>query len=301
MFPRTEVRAPAAWFRLVLCLFSILPIDAAEVRDLLIVAGQSNAVGYDAKPSGLPEDLIDRQILFWWRCGDPPPDKHDSISGDKWMHLQAQPLGHPIKPRKDRQYGNFGQPEGGFGPEMGMARALAKDKGRKQAVLKAAFSGTGIRRDWDPGSDGDNGSCYRALVSEVKSAIEAAKKKGIEFRLRAFTWVQGESDANQNDVEHYEKALRDMLAALRKDLGAPNLKSLLAVNTRFLEGQNKFMPRIVAAQKSVAAGDPLVAYVDTSKCTIANRVHFDAAGTLEAGRLFAEQLLKLENGDQSGR
>jgi len=163
-------------------------------------------------------------------------------------------------------------------------------------VLKAAFSGTGIRRDWDPGSDGDNGSCYRALVSEVKSAIEAAKKKGIEFRLRAFTWVQGESDANQNDIDHYEKALREMLGALRRDLDAPELKALLAVNTRFLEGQNKFMPRIVEAQKAVAANDSLAAYVDTSKCSIANRVHFDAAGTLEVGRLFSKQLLKMEKG-----
>lgn len=52
---------------------------AAETRDLVLVAGQSNAVGFNAKPFELPADAADRDILFWWRCGDPPPDARDSI------------------------------------------------------------------------------------------------------------------------------------------------------------------------------------------------------------------------------
>ena len=51
------------------------PGDQAEpvVIDVLLVAGQSNAVGYDAKPSELPADLGDWAVRYWWRCGDPPP------------------------------------------------------------------------------------------------------------------------------------------------------------------------------------------------------------------------------------
>ena len=59
------------------------------------------------------------------KVGDPPPDKHDSMS-DGWTHLRPHPLGNPKKPRKDRQYGNFAQPSGGFGPEMGMVRTLQR-------------------------------------------------------------------------------------------------------------------------------------------------------------------------------
>ena len=47
---------------------------STQTVDLLIVAGQSNAVGYDAKPGELPPSDADREIRFWWRCGDPPPD-----------------------------------------------------------------------------------------------------------------------------------------------------------------------------------------------------------------------------------
>lgn len=280
----------------VLMMLVVVSLNAGEKRDLILVAGQSNAVGYDAKPEELPEDGRDRQVMFWFKVGDPPPDKHDSMS-DGWTHLRPHPLGNPKKPRKDRQYGNFAQPSGGFGPEIGLARTLL-DKGKTNlAIVKAAFSGTGIGRDWNPRSEGEDGVCYRALVAETHKAIAAAEKQGIEFRLRALVWVQGESDANAGNVHLYAGRMAKLIAALRKDLNAPDLIALLAVNTRFLEGRNKLMPLIVASQREVAAKDQLVTYVDTSKCTIANRVHFDSKGTLEMGRLLAEALLQLESVD----
>ena len=83
--------------------------NAADLKqvDLLIVAGQSNAVGADTDPGEMLTNEADQHIMFWWKCGDPPPDEHDSTSGGKWSHLQAQPLGNPKKPRQGRQYGNF--------------------------------------------------------------------------------------------------------------------------------------------------------------------------------------------------
>lgn len=272
-----------------------LVANGADKRDLILIAGQSNAVGFDAKPEELPEDERDREVMFWFKVGDPPPDEHDSMS-DGWTHLRPHPLGNPKKPRKDRQYGNFAQPSGGFGPEFGLARTLLDRGTAKLAIVKAAFSGTGIGRDWNPRSEGADGSCYRALMAETRKAIAAAKEQGIELRLRAFVWVQGESDANSGNVHRYAGRMAKLVAALRKDLQTPDLIALLAVNTRFLEDRNKFMPYIVASQREVAAKDRLAAYVDTSKCTIANRVHFDSKGTLEMGRLFAEKLLNLENG-----
>jgi hypothetical protein len=297
------------FFRFTL-LISVLALGAAvetyaadNTVDLILVAGQSNAVGADANPTDLAPSDIDREVMFWWRTGDPPPDKHDSTSARKWTHLQPQPLGNPKKPRdgKARQWGNFSHPDGGFGPEIEMGRVLAMvmkhdDRGgnKRLAIVKAAFSGTGIRRDWNPTSKTDSGACYRALVEETKAAIKAAEAKGLKMRLRGFTWVQGESDANARDAAHYEKALREMIAALRKDLNAPEMIALLAINTRFSGGKNKFVPKIVEAQKAVAATDTRCAYVDTSQASTANNVHYDAGGTVWVGHLFAERLLMVE-------
>jgi hypothetical protein len=279
-----------------LCLgASPVPADEKSVPvDLILIAGQSNAVGYDAKPSELPADPADKTILFWWRCGDPPPDEHDSTSGGKWTSLQPQPVGNPKLPKGGRQYGNFHQTEGGFGPEIGLARTLREKEGKRLAIVKAAFSGTGMRTDWNPADKGDGGSCYRALVSETKSAIAAARAQGITFRIRALVWVQGESDANAGDSANYEKALGGMIAAARKDLEAPGMIALLGINTEFGGGKNAFVPKVVEAQKAIAAGDPRCAYVDTAGAAIANSAHFSAAGTLEVGKRFAEELWKVE-------
>ncbi|MDA1165227.1 MAG: GDSL-type esterase/lipase family protein [Planctomycetota bacterium] len=279
---------------------SISGTDAADLKqvDLLIVAGQSNAVGADTDPGEMLTNEADQKIMFWWKCGDPPPDEHDSMSGGKWTYLQAQPDGNPITPRQGRQYGNFAHPNGGFGPEIGFARTLYASENKPLAVVKVAFSGTGLRQDWDHADPGDGGVCYRSLITETRAAIEAAKQDGIDLRPRAFGWVQGESDANAKDSVIYARNLNAMLTEIRKDLSAPKLAALIAVNTKFLAGRNTFMAAIIEQQKTAASFDARWEYVDTSAATIANQVHYDSKGTLEVGRLFAESLLKIEKHTQ---
>lgn len=279
-----------------LLLALVLPALAEEQRDLILVAGQSNAVGFNAQPSQLPADEAGRSVMFWWRCGDPPPDEHDTTSGGRWTTLQPQPLGSPApKASAPRQYGNFAQAEGGFGPEIGFARALVAKEKKPLAIVKAAFSGTGMAQDWNHADPGPGGACYRALVSETKNALATAKANGINLHLRALLWVQGESDANAAAAPKYEAALGDMIATLRKDLDTPDLIALLAVNTHFGGDKNTFIPQIVEAQQALGKKDARCAYVDTVSATIANAAHFDTAGTLDIGRRFTEALLKVES------
>ena len=262
--------------------------------DLIIVAGQSNAVGFDADPSQLPAYPLDKEVMFWWRCGDPPPDDHDAMSNG-WTTLQAQPLGRPAdKNVSQRQYGNFAHPSGGFGPEIGLARTLTAREHRPLAIVKAAFSGTGLRMDWNPASKEADGACYRALVEEVRKAVADGKSNGKSFRIRAFAWVQGESDANANDAPLYEKRLGELVEALRKDLGASQMVALIGVNTNFGNGKNTFMPRIIEAQQALCGHLPGSIYVDTAGSTYANAAHFDTAGTVDLGVRYAKALIRAE-------
>lgn len=275
-----------------------------EPIDLVIVAGQSNAVGYDAKPRQLPADPRDKDVLFWWRCGDPPADDHDSTCGGKWTHLQPQPLGTPKLPKAGRQYGNFAQADGGFGPEIGFARELlAKEPGKKFAIVKAAFSGTGLRTDWNPHDSGEGGSCYRALFDEVRAALRTGREQGLVFQPRALLWVQGESDATPQDAKAYAANLEALIKALRGDLAAKDMTVLLAVNTKFKANPdpNPLVLQVVEAQKQVAETLPRCDYVDTSAATVANTAHFDAAGTLDVGRRFADALLAAEAGGPASK
>ena len=102
------------------------------------------------------------------------------------------------------------------------------------------------------------------MIDEAKAAIAAAKSKYVTLRPRAFVWVQGESDANAKDAPSYVANLSAMLKSLRAELDAPDLILLLGVNTRFGNGKNAFMPKVIAAQKEVAAALPRARYVDTA-------------------------------------
>jgi hypothetical protein len=272
-------------------------------RDLVLIAGQSNAVGFDAYASELPPDASDRDVMFWWRVGDPPPDNYDVTSGGKWTYLQSQPKGTPMetttaeaKAKSPRQYGNFKKAEGGFGPEIGLARELRVREGQPFAIVKAAFSGTALMQDWNPDDAGQTGACYRALVTETKAALAAARAQGIALRLRALVWVQGESDATKAAAPEYAKNLAQLLTRLRRDLEAPQLIALIGVNTHFGNGKNPHMPVIVAQQRALAAMDPLTRYVDTegAETLLPSQTHFTAKGTLEIGRRFATALLAAE-------
>ncbi len=288
--------------RLTLGLALLLPcLSPAETRDLILVAGQSNAVGFDAYAEELPADPRDADTMFWWRVGDPPPDEFDGTSARQWTTLQFQPR-TPAMPAIDgkkvaRQYGNFNlKTKGGFGPEIGMIRTLATKESRPVAVIKTAFSGTSVAGDWNAGLPGKADACYRAMIDEAKAALAAAKSKDLILRPRAFVWVQGESDANAKDSSVYAANLTKMLQSLRADLGAPDLILLLGVNTRFGNGKNAFMPKVVEAQKEVAATLPRARYVDTAGAETLppSHTHFTAVGTLEIGRRYAEALLAAE-------
>jgi hypothetical protein len=272
-------------------------LSAREV-DCIVVAGQSNAVGFDADPAQLPASDADSRVDLWWRCGDPPPDEHDSSSGGSWTHLQAQPRGAPLPADSGwRQYGNFRLPAGGFGPEIGLGRALLEKQGRPLAIVKAAWNGTDLATDWSTeGAVRERGECFRALVTEVEAAGRAAGARGVRLRLRALVWLQGESDSMRAGGHRYEERLAAFVREIRRSLGAPEMTVLLGVNVRYgsLEGVRARMRPIIEAQKRVAATDPHCVYVDTDGAGLANHAHFDARGTLAVGERFAAALLPHE-------
>ena len=175
-------------------------------------------------------------------------------------------------------------------------RRAQKQSPSRLAILKTAFSGTSVAQDWNVETPGKADSCYRAMIGEAKAALAAAKEKGTALHPRALVWVQGESDANAKDSPVYAASLTTMLNRLRSDLASPDMVLLLGVNTRFGNGGNAFMPRVIESQKEVASTLRRTSYVDTAGAETLppSHTHFTAQGTLEVGRRFAEALLAVE-------
>ena len=176
--------------------FSVLglwmPASAAYAvtYNLFIIAGQSNAVGFDTNVAQLPADSADSHIPFFFDTGDPPYDGHDSSSGGVWTTLGAQPKGSPILPynASTRQYGNFANAAGGFGPEMSFARTLYHAGIADVAIFKFAYNGASFSAgDWNKGD-----ALYNSMAARFQTAKTALEDGGMNtVNLKALCGSKG--------------------------------------------------------------------------------------------------------------
>jgi lysophospholipase L1-like esterase len=234
---------------------------------LFLLAGQSNMAGhgrYDELPPGDDGAL-------------PPNVTIAAVSLD--VHLR--PL------------------EGGFGPELTLARNLAAaHPGETLLLIKYAVEGSSLL-DWAPDWDAkaaaqtghpEYGPLYRRLLELVAAKREDPQHTACQ--PAAVFWMQGERDALfLQAAAAYEANLAALIEALRTDLGAPVLPFL--VGQVDPPGDRYPAAELVrAAQAAVARKLPGVYLVRTDGLSRrADGLHYDTAGQLELGRGFASAYL----------
>ena len=200
---------------------------------IIILAGQSNAVGV-GHVACMPKHF-DSKTIEKWKKG------YEKIQINYFSH--------------DKKSGGFVNTSTGctevskdtIGPELGIADMLDKKyPGQEFFIVKCAYGGTSLYRDWlPPGCDGyDEGSfadqyehmilsleagkpiraswCYNELVKILKESVEELKKRGYTPSVRAFCWMQGEADSGLPEhVEQYTRLYGKMLDGLNETF--PNL------------------------------------------------------------------------------
>jgi hypothetical protein len=250
-----------------LLLFLLLPLDlrAQQKLDLFIWAGQSNAQGWMGDAAYYPEDPkgLDESIHLNWTFLD------NENSGGNWVTMQAQT-------------GRF--PKGHFGPEVSFSREL-KNSGYNPAIFKYTKGATGLARDWKlPGE----GGIYDQMTVDFKSALNKRKNEGFDVTLRGFIWIQGESDAGEeNTAREYYSNLKQMIDDLRLNvMNEPNLKIILGVDE-----QHQFVkerPMVVEAQKKLASEDTSIVYTSMLGLPKADATHLTPEGLVAHGKRIFE-------------
>ena len=253
-----------------LLLAPLAVLSAAEPPLVLILSGQSNMAGY-----GMAAELSDE-----WRT--PPAN----VTLMNWGRTQVLA-------------------KGSIGPEVTLAHALARAMPARQIVLfKAAHGGTS-QLAWQPELDQARidrlklshdqrvGHAYAQLIAAWKKAFPAG-----DIKPAALLWMQGESDARVPELaKDYEQHLTRLLAALRRDLGAPQMKAVIAeINPAKITPVSPFpfVDDVRAAQRAFPAKDPLTVCISTDGLTKSkDQVHYDTAGQQGLGQRFAEALLPL--------
>lgn len=234
--------------------------------DLFIWAGQSNAQGWAGDGQFYPqaEIALDDSIGLYYTF------VHTSNSDGKWIKMQAQK-------------GRYAK--GHFGAEVSFARRL-KRAGYNPVIFKFCIGATSIYKDWKrPGE----GGIYDQMVLEYRKAVSLLKLDGYNVKVRGFIWIQGESDAENDEMANayygnLRAIVRDVRAGLSHNAALP---VLLGVDEQHEWVQQR--PIIVNSHRQVAIQEQNALFTSMYGLPKADGTHLTPEGLVEQGnRLYSD-------------
>ncbi len=237
--------------------------------DLWLLCGQSNMKGRGFMPE---EPKNDPRIVMMHKMDD------------QW-YLARHPL-HLTGDAKTFQ----GHDNAGVGPGLAFAEVLAEqDKTAAIGLVPCAVGGSTIKL-WLKGA-----KLYEDALRRAKLALQTTTP--VKARLRGILWLQGEANANAEELPLHADRLRAMIEAFRTDLAQPDLAFIACTIGEMQPGPRlsdlKAMNDIqLALPKTV----PHTACVDARdlKTHIGDNVHFDTAAQNEIGKRFAAKLAEMQ-------
>lgn len=148
------------------------PSSHSNIIDIVIVMGQSNALGYpndgDYYTNSMPTNLKANQadILSW------------NWTYSKWSN---EPL-HPVSWRF-------------WGLELSYLNSIYESQNTKMALIKCAYGSTLCATHWQKTDTTTVPDMYARSVSFFNEAISTLKTSGYIPMVRQMVWVQGENDS----------------------------------------------------------------------------------------------------------
>jgi len=240
--------------------------------DIYVVAGQSNAVGWDTDGAWLPADAADNDISFFYRIGN-GLDASPSTSGSVTK----------LKPQVSAFRSST--PPTNFGIEMGIGRSLYGAGRRNMAIVKVAFGGTDLYTNWHPLNA--NG-LLKILQNNLSFASVQWNQAGYRTRLAGFFWMQGEADgADPTKANLYLSNLRTLTASIRTWSGNKNLPVVIG---RIRTEGWPYAATIRSAQAQLAAEDGYIRMVNTDDLDLQPNdiYHFTSQGEYTLGQRMAD-------------
>lgn len=190
----------------------LLGIFYSPPQEIIVLAGQSNALGWESDAQNFFREGGDNFLPFF--AVEP-----EFSSSQRWGALAPT-------------IGRF--PAGHFGPEVALARL------KKVGIFKFAQGSTSLAENWrGPGE----GGLYDQMIEIIRKACRGKK-------IIALVWLQGESDARTSELaEGYKTRLKRILDHFREFAGNPDLPVILGVDE--LHPWMSQNPQVASAQKEL--------------------------------------------------
>jgi sialate O-acetylesterase len=134
---------------------------------------------------------------------------------------------------------------------------------------------------WDPAKKSEDGKgLYGSMLRQLGAA--GGKVKGV-------LWYQGEAETGEaRNYEEYPRVFAEFIAALRRDLGQPDLPFYYAQLGRFIrEGDPKGWNLVQDAQRRLVETVANTAVVATVDLELDDLIHIGTQGLKRAGRRLA--------------
>lgn len=231
-------RPRLAWlFFLLVHACRLADLQAAPVK-VFILAGQSNMEGQavadlDGKDYNDGKGTLRRLLADPAKAARFPglrtTEGDWAVRDDVWVRYQPEnesvklgPLGLGFTVYGGRHH---------YGPELQFGRVLGDFFTNQVLLLKTAWGGKSLYRDFrPPSSGGEVGPYYRKMLAEIREGLsrlpqEFPSGRGEGYELAGFVWYQGWNDGCEpkTAVPEYERNLVNLIRDLRRELAVPNL------------------------------------------------------------------------------
>jgi len=251
-------------------------INRLLVGDLWITAGQSNMDGYGKLVGTEPPSRMVHAFYFddrWDTARDPLCWYNEAVDSIHWG--ERGPEKRPLAAARDRRFR-----QAGSGPAVAFGKAIAARTGVPIGLVVCSHGGTSMEQ-WSPARCGEGGaSLYGSLVRRVRA---------VGGKVTGIIWYQGESDANTQAQPRYRQVMREFVASMRRDLGAPDLSFLYVQIGPFYAG-NEIAPMwnaIQSDQLGIEADLAPAAMTSAIDLGLDDAIHIDTVSQRRLGRRLA--------------
>ena len=185
-----------------------------------------------------------------------------------------------------------------MGIEYGIANRLSHATDKEIGLIRYAYGGTTLFLQWqteyekEPCVLDDKGYCYHNFIKTVQNGLQSYRDNGYEPVIKGMAWMQGETDANSEEMATvYETNMKTLFAKIRETLALPTLKIIVGE----IATQKEYAPysdEIRRIQKKVCDEDSHCVFLSTKDIPIgADGFHFDGNEDFILGKRFGDYII----------
>lgn len=246
--------------------------NASNIRELWLVAGQSNTEGVlgTPYPSIYNVDNTVTGIKMWARSED---------------SFQTYQLGAGSVQRS----GAYDNDWAAYGFDILLLKQLSDLQGKDIYVVKTAKGGTAMHPDYDKGTwympyDEVLQNGFLSMSAYTKQTIELAIRKstvdGFAIRFKGLIWHQGESDYLPIYENQWKPRFLELLRNIR--IWTRNARLPVVMGT-IPTASTMFSAVIKSDMLGLPASDPNISVIDLSDIPLGtDSLHFNASGAVTA-------------------